>query len=99
MSARITIALDVMGGDQAPRMVLKGAEKSLKRYPQVNFLLFGDETKIMPLLGKMPRLTARAQVHHTNDLVTNEAKPSVALRTGRRSSMPTALSRPAIPAP
>ncbi len=91
MSARITIALDVMGGDQAPRMVLKGAEKSLKRYPQVNFLLFGDETKIMPLLGKMPRLTARAQVHHTNDLVTNEAKPSVALRTGRRSSMRLAI--------
>jgi glycerol-3-phosphate acyltransferase PlsX len=91
LSAPITIALDVMGGDQAPHMVLKGADKSLKRYPQANFLLFGDEAKIAPLLAKMPRLAARAQVHHTNELVTNEAKPSVALRTGRRSSMRLAI--------
>src|SRR5258707_8189141 len=80
-----------MGGDQAPRMVLKGAEKSLKRYPQAHFLLFGDEAKIKPLLAKMPRLTGRSQVHHTDEFVTNEAKPSVALRTGRRSSMRLAI--------
>jgi glycerol-3-phosphate acyltransferase PlsX len=91
LSARITIALDVMGGDQAPRMVLKGAEKSLKRYPQADFLLFGDEAKIAPLLAKMPLLAARAKVHHTSELVTNEAKPSIALRTGRRSSMRLAI--------
>jgi phosphate acyltransferase len=91
LSARITIALDVMGGDQAPGMVLKGAEKSLKRYPQANFLLFGDEAKIKPLLAKMPRLAGRSQTHHTDEFVTNEAKPSVALRTGRRSSMRLAI--------
>jgi glycerol-3-phosphate acyltransferase PlsX len=91
LSARITIALDVMGGDQAPRMVLKGADKSLKRYPQAHFLLFGDEAKIKPLLAKMPRLTSRSQTHHTDEFVTNEAKPSVALRTGRRSSMRLAI--------
>jgi glycerol-3-phosphate acyltransferase PlsX len=91
LSARITIALDAMGGDQAPRMVLKGADKSLKRYPQAHFLLFGDEAKIAPLLAKMPRLAARAQVQHTNEFITNEAKPSIALRTGRRSSMRLAI--------
>jgi len=91
LSARITIALDVMGGDQAPRMVLKGAEKSLKRYPQAHFLLFGDDAKIKPLLTKMPRLAGRSQIHHTEEFVTNEAKPSVALRTGRRSSMRLAI--------
>ena len=72
-------------------MVLKGAEKSLKRYPQANFLLFGDEAKIKPLLAKMPRLAGRSQTHHTDEFVTNEAKPSVALRTGRRSSMRLAI--------
>jgi glycerol-3-phosphate acyltransferase PlsX len=91
LSARITIALDVMGGDQAPRMVLRGADKSLKRYPQAHFLLFGDEAKITPLLAKMPKLMARAEIHHTSELVTNDAKPSVALRTGRRSSMRMAI--------
>src|SRR5712671_4999425 len=80
-----------MGGDQAPRMVLKGAEISLKRYPQAHFLLFGDDAKIKPLLAKMPRLTGRSTIHHTDELVTNEAKPSVALRSGRRSSMRLAI--------
>jgi glycerol-3-phosphate acyltransferase PlsX len=91
LSARITIALDVMGGDQAPRMVLQGAEKALVRHPEAQFLLFGDESKIAPLLAKMPKLTRRSTIHHTNELVTNEAKPSIALRTGRRSSMRLAI--------
>jgi glycerol-3-phosphate acyltransferase PlsX len=91
LSARITIALDVMGGDQAPRMVLRGADKSLKRYPQAHFLLFGDEAKITPLLAKMPKLMARAEIHHTSEFVTNDAKPSAALRGGRRSSMRMAI--------
>src|SRR5258708_3910668 len=80
-----------MGGDQAPRMVLKGADKSLKRYPQAHFLLFGDEARITPLLAKMPRLTARAEIVHTSEFVTNDAKPSAALRGGRRSSMRMAI--------
>jgi phosphate acyltransferase len=91
LSARITIALDVMGGDQAPRMVLRGADKSLNRYPQAHFLLFGDEAKITPLLAKMPKLMARAEIHHTSEFVTNDAKPSAALRGGRRSSMRMAI--------
>src|SRR5476649_1780852 len=80
-----------MGGDQAPRMVLQGAEKALVRYPDAQFLLFGDESKIAPLLAKMPKLTRRSTIHHTDELVTNEAKPSIALRAGRRSSMRLAI--------
>jgi glycerol-3-phosphate acyltransferase PlsX len=72
-------------------MVLQGAEKALVRYPDAQFLLFGDESKILPLLAKMPRLMERSTIHHTDELVTNEAKPSVALRTGRRSSMRLAI--------
>jgi phosphate acyltransferase len=91
LSASITIALDVMGGDQAPHMVLKGADKSLKRYPKAAFLLFGAEDKIKPLLSKMPRLTRCSSICHTDEVVTNETKPVVALRTGRRSSMRLAI--------
>src|ERR1700688_2213044 len=85
------IALDVMGGDQAPRMVLKGADKALTRYPSAQFQLYGDEQKIKPLLAKMPRLARCATIHHTDEVVTNEAKPSIALRSGRRSSMRLAI--------
>lgn len=87
MSAKITIAIDAMGGDHAPKMVLKGANKALNRFPQVEFLLFGNEQRINPLLTKMPRLARRCTVCHTDEVVTGDAKPSQALRTARQSSM------------
>jgi len=87
VSAKITIAIDAMGGDHAPKMVLKGANKALNRFPQVEFLLFGSEPEIAPLLAKMPRLAQRCTVHHTDEVITGDAKPSQALRTGKKSSM------------
>jgi glycerol-3-phosphate acyltransferase PlsX len=87
----ITIALDAMGGDRAPAMVLKGADIALERYPGAHFLLFGDQNRIKPLLAKLPRLTKAATLHHTPDVVLDDAKPSLALRTGRQSSMRLAI--------
>ena len=43
MSHGITIALDAMGGDSAPGIVLKGADIARQRYPSIDYLLFGDE--------------------------------------------------------
>jgi len=43
VSDGITIALDAMGGDGAPAIVLKGAEIALQRHPGVRYLLFGAE--------------------------------------------------------
>jgi phosphate acyltransferase len=91
LSGRITIALDAMGGDHAPDMVLKGADTALQRFPHVHLLLYGDERRIAPLMAKMPRLAAAATVIHTDEVVTGDAKPSVALRTARKSSMRLAI--------
>src|SRR3954454_2133813 len=80
-----------MGGDRAPAMVLRGAEIALERHPGARFLLFGNEAQIAPLLAKLPRLAAAASVHHTDEAVLGDAKPSIALRAGRRSSMRLAI--------
>jgi glycerol-3-phosphate acyltransferase PlsX len=87
VSNRLTIALDVMGGDRAPDVVLKGANIARERFPDTDYLLFGIESKIKGLLDRLPRLRKVATVHHTDEVVGNDAKPSVALRTMRRSSM------------
>ena len=91
MSASVTIALDAMGGDHAPGVVLKGADIALVRYPGTRFLLFGDESRVAPLLSKLPRLAKATTLHHTDELVADDAKPSVALRAARRSSMRLAI--------
>ena len=91
MSDQLTIALDAMGGDAAPRMVISGANIARRRHPQVQYLLFGREVEVEPLLAKMPRLKAVTTLFHTDDVVGAEDKPSVALRSGRASSMRLAI--------
>ena len=91
MSGPLTIALDAMGGDNAPSMVLKGAAVAARRFPDAHFMLFGDERRMTRVLKRLRRLRNRVTVHHTEDVVTNEDRPSLALRRGRRSSMRLAI--------
>ena len=76
-----------MGGDYAPEIVLKGAALARERYPNAHFLLFGDNAKLKPLLDADPGLAACCTVHHTDQVITGDTKPSQAIRQGRQSSM------------
>jgi phosphate acyltransferase len=91
VSDRIVVALDAMGGDRAPDMVVRGAAIALQRFPQIEFLLVGVERRIRALLEKLPVLAERSTVRHTDNFITGDAKPSIALRGGRNSSMRLAL--------
>jgi glycerol-3-phosphate acyltransferase PlsX len=88
MTGKLTIALDAMGGDAGPEMVLPGAELASVRHPDLKFLLFGDRTQLTTLLEKYPRLKARSEVRHSENAIAMNDKPSQALRRGRgKSSM------------
>ncbi len=88
MPDNVRIALDAMGGDHGPSVVLPGADISLTRHPDIDFVLFGDQAVMNPLLDKLPRLKARAQIVHTDVAIRMDDKPSQALRHGRwKSSM------------
>ena len=88
MSKTIRIALDAMGGDHGPTVVVPGADLALARHPDATFVLVGDRAKIEPLLEVHPRLKAKARLVHTDVAVRMDDKPSQALRNGRwKSSM------------
>jgi glycerol-3-phosphate acyltransferase PlsX len=92
MGAPVTIALDAMGGDHGPSVVIPAAAFALVRHPDMQFLLVGDTAKIEPVLADHPALAAKARIIHTDVAVAMDAKPSQALRKGRwRSSMWLAL--------
>ncbi|HVH73943.1 MAG TPA: phosphate acyltransferase PlsX [Stellaceae bacterium] len=91
MTAATTIALDAMGGDKAPGIVLRGADIALTRFPQTRFLVFGAEDAVRPLLSKLPALAEAVTLHHTSEAVADDAKPSQALRGGRQTSMRLAI--------
>jgi len=88
MAAPVTIALDAMGGDHGPSVVVPAAAIALIRHPEMRFLLVGDEDKIAPELAKHPQLAERSEIVHTDVAIAMDAKPSQALRHGRwKSSM------------
>jgi glycerol-3-phosphate acyltransferase PlsX len=88
VAEKLTIALDAMGGDKGPEMVVPGAELAAERHPGCRFLLFGDQQRIAPILSDFPRLQAVAEVRHCEVAVAMDDKPSQALRRGRgKSSM------------
>ena len=80
-----------MGGDKAPLCVVEGAELALKRTPGIHFLIYGDQEVLAPLLDEHPKLKANCTLHHTEESVASDAKPSVALRQGTNSSMRLAI--------
>ena len=92
MGAPVTIALDAMGGDHGPSVVIPAAAIALIRHPDMRFILVGDEASIKPELAAHPALAAKSQLIHTDVAVAMDAKPSQALRKGRwKSSMWLAL--------
>ena len=88
MAQKVRIALDAMGGDIGPAVVVPGADLSLARHPETEFILYGDQAVVTPLVEQRPRLKAASRIVHTDVVVRMDAKPSQALRQGRwKSSM------------
>ena len=92
MTEPLIIALDAMGGDYAPKIVIKGANIARERYPDIQFLIYGDEARIRRELRRRRRLRSCVTVHHTDEVVSSEASLAVALRGGRNSSMRLAIN-------
>jgi len=89
--APICIALDAMGGDDAPRIVVNGAAIAQVRYPQAKFIFTGDEAAIAPLIAKHKVLQG-AKIIHTAERVLADDKAAHALRNGRQTSMRLAIN-------
>jgi glycerol-3-phosphate acyltransferase PlsX len=88
MAETVTTSLDVMGGDEGPDLVIPGADIALIRRPDIRYRLFGNETVVLPLLERYPRVKAASTFEHCEIAVQMDDKPSQALRHGRwRSSM------------
>ncbi len=81
-----------MGGDKAPQIVIEGADLVASFNHNIHFLLFGDSKKINPILQNCRYLKGRYTVFHTEDFVSSDEKPSIALRKGTNSSMRLAVN-------
>jgi glycerol-3-phosphate acyltransferase PlsX len=91
MTYNQTIALDAMGGDYGPDVVVPGAAQALLKIPGTKFLFFGDQVKIDAALAKHAALKAVSQIIHTDKKIASSDKPSTAIRNSKDSSMRLAI--------
>lgn len=91
MRQKYTMALDAMGGDEAPDHVIDGAVLALRSYPELSYIFTGDEARIKPLIDACPSLRKKSEIRHTEEMVLPDDKPSAALRHRKNSSMSLAV--------
>lgn len=89
---RLTLALDVMGGDIGPRITIPASLLALEKDPMLSLILFGDSQQITPLLENCPKaLLDRIQIQHCTRVIDNNQGVSYALRHSKGTSMRLAL--------
>lgn len=88
----LTVALDAMGGDFGPRVTVPAAVQALSHFPELKVILVGDHiaiTQQLSLLGYQP--DPRLSIVHSDRVIANSEKPSLALRHSHDSSMGLAI--------
>jgi glycerol-3-phosphate acyltransferase PlsX len=90
LSTRYTLAVDAMGGDRAPDIVVGGLEIAAERHPEARFLLVGDEARLAPMLANCKRAARVCSIRHAPEAIGNDMKAAAALRV-RASSMRIAI--------
>lgn len=92
----VIIALDAMGGDNGPKVVLPAALDVLEQDSRVRFIVYGDKEKIFAVLTQHHALYSkhkdRIEVVHTSQEVSMDDSPALALRSKKDSSMRQALN-------
>ncbi len=93
MKAGYTVALDAMGGDFGPEVVLPAAIQTLEKRDDVRLLLVGREDELRQRLKTLGASENDSlQIHNATEVVGMDESPSRALRSKKDSSMRIAIN-------
>lgn len=79
-----TIAIDAMGGENAPEAIVQAVLQAKTELKETKFILFGDQAKIKKLVGSD---TDQIEIVGTTEVINDEDEPVKAIRTKRDSSL------------
>ncbi len=91
MVQNITVAVDAMGGDQAPAVEVEGAVAAARRWG-ISVILVGDSGRIEEELKKHPTQGLGIQVRHASEVVGMHDSASDAVRKKKDSSIRVAFN-------
>ncbi len=85
------LSVDAMGGDHGPSVVVAGLSNAASQHAELGFILHGDRTELLPLVAQNKILTNRCDIRDAKGVVIMTDKPSQVIRTGKNTSMWSAL--------
>jgi len=77
------IAIDAMGGDNAPKAIVEGAMEAVSKVKNLEITLVGNEKQIKPFLKNEERI----HILHTKEVVSGDDEPMRVVRTKKTSSL------------
>lgn len=91
MNKRYKIAIDAMGGDNAPGVVVEGALAALQEKDDFEVIFVGDKDRIGECLKDKTYDKDRVKIVHTTQIIEMAESPVAALRQKKDSSMAVAF--------
>lgn len=88
----VTVAVDAMGGDNAPGEIIKGAVLAISERKDIKVILVGKEDVIQKELSEYDYDKERINIVHAEDIITNNEAPVMAIRRKKNSSIVIALN-------
>ncbi|SHJ43078.1 phosphate:acyl-[acyl carrier protein] acyltransferase [Hathewaya proteolytica DSM 3090] len=85
------IAIDGMGGDNAPVEVVKGCVEALDAYHDIKIIITGKEENLKAELSKYQYDKERIEILNAEEVITNNEHPAMAIRRKKDSSLSKAL--------
>jgi glycerol-3-phosphate acyltransferase PlsX len=91
MSQKI-IALDAMGGDYGPSVIVPAAREAIREIPGISLVLVGDESQLKAEIERLGlQNESRLSIHHASQVVEMDESPALALKKKKDSSMRVAI--------
>ncbi|MDI9241707.1 phosphate acyltransferase PlsX [Fusibacillus kribbianus] len=87
MQETVRVALDAMGGDNAPGEVVKGAVEAVNAKENIKVFLVGKEEAVKGELSKYTYPLDRIEVVNASEVITTEEAPVMAIRRKKDSSI------------
>lgn len=77
------IAVDAMGGDNAPKAIVEGVMLAKKEFPDIEFQLYGKEEEIKKFVDDETNI----KIIHTDEKINSDDEPVKAIRRKKQASM------------
>ena len=91
MQELIRVAVDAMGGDNAPAEIVKGAVEALKASTDLKVILVGQEEAVQQELSKYQYDASRMEVVNATEIIEMAEPPVQAIRSKKDSSIVVAM--------